>query len=152
MIAHRTEQIHARLMLIQAWLATGRPLGTDILGSFEAWSEVMGGILRVAGVPGFLRNRGQVSQTADPAEVAWNGLMELWWTHLESRAVGVSELWPFLPQDLLISLDLGDGNELSRKSRLGRRLNANRDRICAGYRLTLAGAAKGGHLYRLERV
>ena len=40
----------------QAWIAQGRPSGARIHGSFEDWSKVMGGVLAVAGIDGFLGN------------------------------------------------------------------------------------------------
>lgn len=155
MARHRAEQVYARLILIQAWLAAGRPLGKITFGSFESWSEVLGGILQVAQIPGFLANWEHIRGRTDPVETAWSALMQVWWAHFETRAVGVSELWHLLSsahQDLFIALDFGDGNDHSRKTRLGRRLWTNRDRICAGFRLTAAGSAQGAHLYELEKM
>ncbi|MCZ2154731.1 MAG: hypothetical protein LC114_12660 [Bryobacterales bacterium] len=52
--ANRSALVHAALTLIQAWIAAGKPLHGRRLGSFEKWSEVMGGVLQVAEIPGFL--------------------------------------------------------------------------------------------------
>lgn len=52
----RGELVWAALILGRAWVAAGRPKGTRSLGSYEAWAHVMGGILQVAEVPGFLEN------------------------------------------------------------------------------------------------
>lgn len=52
--AHRGELIAAALVLCRAWVAAGKPSGGGpLLGSYESWSKVMGGILMVAGVRGF---------------------------------------------------------------------------------------------------
>jgi hypothetical protein len=56
---HRGELIQAALVLVRAWIAVGRPTPTPRLGSFEGWSHVIGGILSVAGVEGFLADRGE---------------------------------------------------------------------------------------------
>ena len=34
-LAHRAELVHAALVIVRHWLASGRPLGTRPLGSFE---------------------------------------------------------------------------------------------------------------------
>lgn len=63
---HRKTLVKAALTLCQAWIVKGRPIPKDtvMLGSFEHWSEVMGGILHVAEVEGFLAN------THDPAKMS----------------------------------------------------------------------------------
>src|SRR5207244_824979 len=50
----RAELVWACLVLTRAWIAKRRPQGDLVLASFESWSRVMGGILQVAGIPGFL--------------------------------------------------------------------------------------------------
>jgi hypothetical protein len=59
--AHRRELVWAAWVLITNWVQRGCPPptwrdGARPLGSFEAWSHVLGGILEAAGVPGFLGN------------------------------------------------------------------------------------------------
>src|SRR6516164_6851097 len=51
---NRGQLVWAALTLARAWIAAGRPAGTEVLGMFEAWTDVIGGILGVAGVPGLL--------------------------------------------------------------------------------------------------
>src|SRR5262249_10559821 len=46
--------VWAVLTIIRGWVAAGRPNGTKKLGMYESYSEVIGGILYVAGVHGFL--------------------------------------------------------------------------------------------------
>ena len=41
------------------------PRHQKTIGSFEGWAEVMGGILQVAGVPGFLGNLQEMYEQAD---------------------------------------------------------------------------------------
>lgn len=54
---HRGELVWACLTLVQNWIAKGQERYSDaVLSSFEGWSNVMGGILRDAGVKGFLGN------------------------------------------------------------------------------------------------
>src|SRR2546425_1059933 len=53
---NRDKIIHACLTLTQAWIAADKPAGDAMLGSFEAWANTLGGILKTADVPGFLAN------------------------------------------------------------------------------------------------
>ncbi|MDB5657471.1 MAG: hypothetical protein JWS10_86 [Cypionkella sp.] len=65
---NRGELIWACLTLIQAWIAKGKPMGTDnILAGFESWSYVMGGVLKVAGIGGFNANRDKLKATTTGA-------------------------------------------------------------------------------------
>ena len=52
------------MTLIQAWIAARKPAGTEILASYESWSQIIGGILEVAGIEGFLENRGELKEVA----------------------------------------------------------------------------------------
>jgi hypothetical protein len=62
---HRPELVAALLTIVQAWIAANRPAYSGKrLAGFEAWSNVVGGILQHAGVPGFLANRDQVIRVA----------------------------------------------------------------------------------------
>ena len=64
----------AALTLIRAWIAAGRPKGKKTLGKFEGWAEVMGGILQVAGVPGFLDQLEAFRERDDPETLNICGL------------------------------------------------------------------------------
>ena len=54
--ANRGRLVAACLTLGQAWIAAGRPRGRRSIGSYEAWAQVLGGVLEVAGIEGFLGN------------------------------------------------------------------------------------------------
>src|SRR5262249_41891167 len=62
---HRAELVHAALALVRAWWVAGRPSGEATLATFEAWSHVVGGILKVAGVGGFLGNHREYFDAQD---------------------------------------------------------------------------------------
>ncbi len=56
-LEHRAQLVAAVLVLARNWYVKGKP-APDVtpLGSFEDWTETIGGILQAAGVPGFLAN------------------------------------------------------------------------------------------------
>ena len=51
---NRAELVGAVLTLAQGWIVAGQPPGKQRLGSFESRAAVIGGILQVAEIPGFL--------------------------------------------------------------------------------------------------
>ena len=51
-----TMKLHA-LTIIAAWVNAKPAYTGPVMGSFEAWSKTLGGILQFAGVEGFLANR-----------------------------------------------------------------------------------------------
>jgi hypothetical protein len=55
---NRDELIWAALTLAKAWISDGspEPKGIKLLGGLEEYRRVIGGILQVAGVKGFLSN------------------------------------------------------------------------------------------------
>lgn len=59
---HRIDVLGALLVLMRAWTAAGRPLGANRLGSFDQWSQMIGGVLQVAGVDGFLANADEMRE------------------------------------------------------------------------------------------
>jgi hypothetical protein len=68
---HRARLVWAALTLVQNWLAAGRPsFSGRPLGSFEAWSRIMGGILQTAGITGFLENQNEFYESADEDSLA----------------------------------------------------------------------------------
>lgn len=73
---HRGELAAALLTLARAWVAAGRPEpDTPTLGSFERWCHVIGGILAVAGVDGFLGNLSELSGSVFAEDETWTPLL-----------------------------------------------------------------------------
>src|SRR5262249_45403854 len=90
----RARLVHAALTLVQAWLARGRPAGKNPrLGSFEAWSKVMGGILATAGVFGFLDNIDQANEELDDESVKAKRFLAAWWAKYSQTPTPVSDLY-----------------------------------------------------------
>ena len=78
-IQNRHLLVSAALTLCGAWIEAGRPSSGASLGSFEAWAEVVGGILAYAEQPGFLANVREMYEMADPTHVEWRALVLEWW-------------------------------------------------------------------------
>ncbi|MCZ8149702.1 MAG: toprim domain-containing protein, partial [Roseomonas sp.] len=125
--AHRARLVAACLTLCRAWIAAGRPLGARSLGSFEVWSQTLGGILQVAGVAGFLENLDEVIAASDSEGGAWSSFIQLWWDRFGSTEVSVSDLLGFA-QTAEASLPINAKNEHALRVSLGLAFRKLRDR------------------------
>ncbi|MCC6363126.1 MAG: hypothetical protein IT165_06345 [Bryobacterales bacterium] len=152
---NRSALVAAILTLIRAWMIAGKPLDRARLGSFERWSAVMGGILSVAGIPGFLANLEQLYEAADVEGQAWREFTAAWWEAFRDGPKKVSELNQFCEDRELMLRLRGDGSARSQQTRLGSALGSVRDRSFDGLRVVRTGGAtkhKGVAMYALERV
>ena len=136
-IANRDELVHAALVLVRAWIAAGRPVSQERLGSFEHWAAVMGGLLKVAGVEGFLGNLEELYADADVEGEAWREFTLVWWEQHSSTAVRVSDLVELCEKHDLMLQVRGDGSARSQQSRLGRGLQGSRDRVFGDLQVTV---------------
>lgn len=110
---HRGELLAAALTLARAWWAAGKPAATSpIVGSFESWSAIIGGILQHAGVAGFLANLNDVYELADEEAALWECFIGL----VAARkpvAVTVSDLCELVAGDQAIRDALPDIGEVA---------------------------------------
>lgn len=71
---HRRELVEAALTMIRAYFDRGCPVAEMPFrfGSFEAWQRLVGGVLAVSGVEGFLSNTIQDRASANTDDAAWS--------------------------------------------------------------------------------
>jgi len=135
---NRSEIVRAILVLASNWIAKGKPGYPRRIGSFETWSDVIGGILSVAGFPGFL-----AVDLESEESVEWQRFAAAWYEHHGSEPRRVNELLS-LSQNLgLLHEVRGEGSDQSQVTRLGRALGARQRCVLGSYRLELA--EDGGH-------
>ena len=152
---NRSALVGAIVTLIRAWMVAGKPLDRARLGSFERWSSVIGGILGIAGVPGFLANLDQLYEAADVEGQAWRGFTAAWWQVFREQPKKVSELNQFCEERELMLRLRGDGSARSQQIRLGNALGNCRDRSFDGLRVVRADRDtkhKGVTMYALAVV
>lgn len=83
---NRADLVWSAIVLIQNWIAQGQPNGTQIKGSFESWSVVMGGILGSADIDGFSGNAHRLRELGDPQRNEWEAFLSHWWDcHADSE-------------------------------------------------------------------
>ena len=125
---NRGRLVAACLTLGRAWIAAGSPRHPRTIGSFEEWSHVVGGVLDVAGVPGFLGNLKETYQTTNAEGSAQAVFISAWWDRHGPQPAGTAELF-----DLAVTCDpalpLGEGSERSQRTKLGMIVSRLRDRM-----------------------
>ena len=137
---NRPRLVAACLTLGQAWIAAGRPQHPETIGSFEGWAQVLGGILDVAGVPGFLGNLEDMYERADAEGSGWRVFIAQWWERFGTQPVGVADLFELAGQT---DLPLARGDERAKRTSLGQALRRTRDRIFMVGELRLRVTAAG---------
>jgi hypothetical protein len=118
----RGELVGAALTIARAWYAAGKPKAKGIprLGSFECWTEIVGGILAFAGIKSFLSNLEELYSKADEGNAEWEAFLEEWWRQRGEDPITVKALTKLindegslkdaLPGDLSEALDKGEGS------------------------------------------
>ena len=136
----RPDLVAACLSIVNAWIAEGQPKSQGLsLGSFERWAATMGGILEVAGVPGFLGNRGEMHSQADTTTEEWGLLCSVWYEKYGGRVVTAHDVYGVARENDLL-LDLWAGRAmLGGQQRFGHALAGKRDRVFGPFRITRAG-------------
>jgi hypothetical protein len=84
----------AILTIVRAWILAGSPqkADQDILGGYESYSRIMGGILNFIGTKGFLTNLASMYDIVDTNIPAWEAFLTVWNDILKDRAVTTAEL------------------------------------------------------------
>ncbi len=143
---NRPQLIAAALTLVRAWLEAGRPTWKGkLLGSYESWCLVVGGILDTIGVPGFLENRTELYERLDPEREKWAGFFEAWYEkHGEAKVKTADVL------DLAIEAEIVEHGDSAAKA-FGKMLRGRVDRIFGGLRLENAGTVQRVARYRIRK-
>jgi hypothetical protein len=83
--AHRGELLAALLTMCRAWYAAGQPdAHVPAFGSFERWSHIIGGILRHAGINGFLGELSDDQDAVSEEDNEWAAFLAEWLDVYES--------------------------------------------------------------------
>ena len=150
---NRSALVSACLSLVMAWIDAGRPAGTGKLGSYESWTATIGGILDVAGVPGFLSARDALYETANSEPQEWAAVLADLHKQHGAESIGAREFCAAM-QRLDACPDYWEGkSRASALRRVGRAVTQRRDRVFGGHRIRPAGkTATGNAAYRVEAV
>jgi putative DNA primase/helicase len=142
------------LTMVRAWIAAGKPAGDQTLGSYESFTEVVGGILSIAEVPGFLANRDRVYAEADQEVIAWAEFCHIWWQEFGERAMKTELIFGIARRHKLL-IDIWSGrDEHAAHTAFGKALARMRDRVIGGLRIRRVGEDSNSKVmtYRLEPI
>jgi len=91
---NRGRLLAAALTLARAWVQAGKPIpdGLPPLGSFEDWTNTVGGVLAHAGLTDFLGNLDYMYQKADVETPQWEGFLTAWQETLGKEAVTTAQV------------------------------------------------------------
>lgn len=149
-LQNREKLVWAALTMVQAWVANGMLAGDYVLGQYESWAQVIGGILDCAGIKGFLGNLDEVYSAADEETAEWEEFVAAWWEEHRNMSQGMRELFRIAEDRGLLLMVRGDKSEHSQRTRMGRALSRMRDRQIGLYRIEQTGKNRsGGVTYRL---
>lgn len=127
--AHRGELIWAALTIVRAWIARGKPAGLEVMGSYESWASMLGGILTMIDVTGFLTNLQKSRLNADDELVQLGNFVEAWKKEYGHHEVTIGQLFDLVAlNDHLLPFVMEPDKEHGRKVRLGRYVSRHRDR------------------------
>jgi hypothetical protein len=167
--AHRGRLIAAALTLARGWYAAGRtPAQSPVIGSFESWCRIVGGVLEYAGAGDFLGNLRAMYETADEESRQWEAFI-LALAAKFTGSVTVAEVCRAIEQDAAlqdVTPDIGE-EPLSAtgtirpkfkqilgfafRKRIGRRHGTSAARIERGPTDTGAGAARWAFNHEVKR-
>lgn len=131
----RGDLLHALLLVSQNWFATGMQPGSPQLGSFENWSQVIGGIIQAAGIPGFLDDTEEFYEAADQEGEQWRAFVMAWRQAHKDAWVTTADLHRLALAEGLLGEVMGDKSESSQRTRLGKALASHTDRRFGDYKV-----------------
>ena len=102
--SERGNIIAAILTIAKAWFSAGKPLksGASILGGFEDYCRIIGGVLQFMGIDGFMTNLISMYEKMDTDTPQWENFMESWLEVFHEKPTTVADL----KRELLINPDL----------------------------------------------
>ena len=153
-LENRGELIWALLTLVQAWIASGKPLGKEPLGSYEAYAEVMGGILEVADISGFLGTQDRGYEEAEQELGPWAEFCEIWWQDCRDKEVKTDYLFNLVSHHKLFQDLWGGKDEHAARTAFGKAMANMRDRVIGRLRIRRTGtdSRTKALVYRLELI
>ncbi len=152
--AHRGELSWALLTMVRAWLVANRPISQRVMGSYERWVQVVGGILEHLGFEDFLSGADELYADAEREGIQWQSFMDDWWGSYGDQRVDVTKLLDLARQrEELIELRSGR-SERSIRTKMGLFLSRMRDRRFGQYIIRRPGVSEDTRAssYRLEMV
>ena len=149
----RHELVRAVLVLVQNWVAAGKPMAARSLGSFESWAGVVGGILGHVGVRDFLADTDDFYAEADSESGEWRAFVIAWKERYETSPVAPADLMALAEEGKLVPFAYAASSDQARLAKFGKALSGLRDRKFGDVQVVVSPNKKrGSNDYRLVPV
>ena len=150
----RDKIVSSVLSVVRHWLDEGASRGRTVLGGFESWTAVMGGILDAADIDGFLGNCDYLYAVADLESREWEALCAAWHAAYSSHPVRATEALDVAKENDLLMPLWNARNARGAQTSFGKALRARRDRVFGEYRIRFVGIdpATKASMYTLDEV
>lgn len=132
---HRKALVQACLTLVQAWVAAGRPPGKYTLGGYERYVQTMGGILDVAGIPGFLGSLAADIADMNTSDAGWSAIIYYWQALHKGEPFSAADLMPLVESHNLLTSVIDGKTDRARATQLGNALGRVAGRIFNGVKI-----------------
>lgn len=133
---NRSILVKAILILVQNWITKGTPLEEKRLGSFESWSAIIGGILNVNEIGGFLGNMEELYESSDTEGNEWRQFIIKWFQEHGNNKVNINSLVELCDKYTLMEAFLQNTNNIKLKiNKLKDLLRIANERTIANFRL-----------------
>jgi hypothetical protein len=154
---HRGRLLWACLVLVQNWIAQGKPRETvnKKLGMFDAWSEIMGNILHLAGIEGFLSNLKEFYDEVTTEQHDNVPFITAWWETHGSTPVVAKDLVDFAHAhlDLVKQVPGFEGTMKPTAKKVAGYLKQKKKNVYAGLEIIIVPGTSGkADKYRLIKV
>lgn len=148
---NRARLVWAAHILVRHWIRLGQPgpdTETPLLGSFEAYRAVIGGILGAAGYADFLGNRERLRAFSDADTEAWRPFVDAWAQQFGDYPKSTADLLPLATE---CGISIRGHDQTSRVSSLGTLLGKRRERVFGGWRI-MNGSGSDRRKWCLKRA
>lgn len=157
---HRNELVSVAVTFVENWMANGREKASKRLGSFEAYCDVVGGILEAAGYKGWLGNIEEFRDNANPEAAEWAEFVKRWAADrnaLEGDKFYTStDLWKFTEGsdkrvELFPWMGAKSGTDKGKAMALGKAMAKKKDAVIGGKKI-VSKKENGSYVYRLVPI
>ena len=123
-VAHRSMLVSAAASIVQRWIEAEMPMGKPVLGSFEAYTAAVSGLMEFAGFQDFDGNRLKMLSDATPAWETLDSFVCAWWEKHKVKTMSSADLLP-----LAAELDLKGYEDKDKAKSLSKKIGAARDKV-----------------------
>lgn len=143
--ANRAMILSALWRMVHDWVELGMTQPEETvrraLGSYNEWSDVIGGILLGAGETEWLLNLKEARDEANTDQEEWPAFLETWWQEHGHDEVSSKQLWQMCENEDLMMSARGSKTEHSQILRLASNVKKARDSV-AGPFIVRTGKSK----------